>query len=94
MPVVAVSLTLSASVDDFYRNKGAFISSLAFVLGIDPRRITIVDVVASSRRIGKGKRRVLAGAAAAVSLEIVPEPVVGISQVSSIRHTKGSPRIC
>jgi hypothetical protein len=82
MPVVAVSLTLSTSVDDFYRNKAAFLSSLAFVLGIDPRRITIVDVVAGSRRGGEGGRRLLAGSpAAAVSLEIVPEPVVGFAQV-------------
>ena len=82
MPVVAVSLTLSTSIDDFYRNKAAFLSSLAFVLGIDPRRITIVDVVAGSRRGGESWRRVLAGGAgAAVSLEIVPEPVVSFAQV-------------
>ena len=80
MPVVAVSLTLSTSVEDFYRNKAAFLSSLAFVLGIDPRRITIVDVVPGSRRSGEGRRRLLA-VGAAVSLEIAPDPVVGFAQV-------------
>jgi hypothetical protein len=80
MPVVAVSLTLSTSVDDFYRNKAAFLSSLASVLGIDLRRITIVDVVPGSRRTGDGGRRMLA-VGAAVSLEIVPDPVVGFAQV-------------
>jgi hypothetical protein len=80
MPVVAVSLTLSTSIDDFYRNKAAFLSSLAFVLGIDPRRITIVDVVAGSRNSGEGGRRLLT-TGAAVSLEIAPDPVVGFAQV-------------
>ncbi len=80
MPVVAVSLTLSTSVNDFYRNKAAFLSSLAFVLGIDPRRITIVDVVPGTRRSGGSERRLLTSGAA-VSLEITPDPVVGFAQV-------------
>ena len=79
IPVVAISMSLSVSVEDFYRNKAAFISSLASLLGINPLRITVVDVVPGSRRSLSGRRA--AGDSAAVSLEIVPDPVVGFSQV-------------
>jgi cysteine-rich repeat protein len=50
MPVVSVSMGVSTSVDNFYKVKDSFLSSLAFTLGIDVNRITIVDVVAGNAR--------------------------------------------
>ncbi len=50
MPVVSVSMGVSTSVDNFYKVKDSFLSNLAFTLGIDVNRITIVDVVAGNAR--------------------------------------------
>jgi cysteine-rich repeat protein len=75
MPVVQVSMTVSTSTQDFYKIKDAFLSSLASILGINPTRITIVDIVAGRRR----SRRLL-GVGAAISLEIAPDPVIGFKQ--------------
>ncbi len=50
MPVVSVSMGVSTLVDNFYKVKDSFLSNLAFTLGIDVNRITIVDVVAGNAR--------------------------------------------
>jgi cysteine-rich repeat protein len=75
MPVVQVSMTVSTSKQDFYKIKDAFLSSLASILGINPTRITVVDIVAGRRR-----SRQLLSAGAAISLEIAPDPVIGFKQ--------------
>jgi cysteine-rich repeat protein len=77
MPVVQVSMTVSTTPQDFYKVKDAFLSSLAAILGINPTRITVVDVVAGRRR----NRRLLVSSTA-ISLEIDPDPVIGFKQVS------------
>eukprot|EP00899_Mesostigma_viride_P025002 jgi/Mesvir1/5687/Mv15702-RA.1 len=45
-PVVLVSQTLAMNIEDFFEEN--FVSNLAFVLGIDPARIRIVDIRAGS----------------------------------------------
>jgi cysteine-rich repeat protein len=76
MPVVQVSMTVSTSLADFYRIKDGFLSALASILRINPKRITIVDIVAGRRRQGRS----LLEASSSLSLEIVPEPVIGFKQ--------------
>jgi len=73
MPVVAVSMGVSTSVADFYKVKDSFLSNLAFVLGIDVKRITIVDVVAGNAR---RRRRNLLEASTIVNFEVEPAPVI------------------
>jgi cysteine-rich repeat protein len=72
LPVVAVSMGVSGSVADFYKVKDSFMSNLAFTLGIDVKRITIVDVVAGNAR----RRRNLLGTTAIVNFEVEPSPVI------------------
>jgi cysteine-rich repeat protein len=78
MPVVQVSMTVSTSPADFYKIKDGFLSALASILGINPRRITIVDIVAGRRRHGRS----LLAASASISLEIAPDPVIGFKQTT------------
>jgi cysteine-rich repeat protein len=70
--VVAVSMGVSVSVADFYKVKDSFMSALASTLGIDVKRITIVDVVAGNAR----RRRNLLGTSATVNFEVEPSPVI------------------
>jgi cysteine-rich repeat protein len=72
LPVVAVRMGVSGSGADFYKVKDSFMSNLAFVLGIDVKRITIVDVVAGNAR----RRRNLLGTSATVNFEVEPSPVI------------------
>jgi cysteine-rich repeat protein len=72
LPVVAVSMGVSVSVADFYKVKDSFMSNLASTLGIDVKRITIVDVVAGNAR----RRRNLLGTSATVNFEVEPSPVI------------------
>jgi cysteine-rich repeat protein len=72
LPVVAVSMGVSVSVADFYKVKDSFMSNLAFTLGIDVKRITIVDVVAGNAR----RRRNLLGTSATVNFEVEPSPLI------------------
>jgi len=74
MPVVAVSMGVSTSVADFYQVKDSFLSNLAFTLGIDVKRIAIVDVVAGNAR----RRRNLLSASTIVNFEVEPAAIVEI----------------
>jgi cysteine-rich repeat protein len=55
MPVVQMSMSFAVTIENFYEVKDAFISGIAFVLGIDLNRIHIVDVVPGNAR----RRRLL-----------------------------------
>ena len=46
-PVIQISIDLAVSTDDFF-SPGELIHNLAFVLGIDPRSIRIVDIVSEA----------------------------------------------
>ena len=74
---VQVSLSVSVSEQNFYLVKDAFISNLASLLGINPRRISIVNVVAGRRRRARSLFQSSSGGATSISLEIVPDPVIG-----------------
>jgi cysteine-rich repeat protein len=80
MPVVQVSMIVSASPADFYRIKDGFLSALASILRINPTRITIVDIVAGRRRQGRS----LLEASSSLSLEIVPDPVISFKQSAGV----------
>jgi cysteine-rich repeat protein len=72
-----VSLSVSVSEQNFYLVKDAFLSNLALVLGINPRRISVVDVVAGRRRRFRSLFQLGGSAGTSISLEIVPDPVIG-----------------
>ena len=80
MPVVQVSMGVSTSVADFYKIKDTFLSSLAGILGIDPTRITIVDVVAGNARRRSRVRRLLSRSlleeSTVVNFEVEPSPLI------------------
>ena len=78
MPVVAVSMGVSTSVEDFYKVKGTFISTLAQLLGIPPSRIAIVDVVT-----GNARRRNLLSATTIVEFEIAPDPEISLQTTTT-----------
>jgi cysteine-rich repeat protein len=77
-----VSLSVSTSPQNFYLVKDAFISNLAFVLGINPRRISIVDVVAGRRRRARSLFQSSSGGSTSISMEIVPDPVISFDPSS------------
>ena len=64
-----VSLSLAVSIDSFYEVQDTFTSNLAFVLGIPPWRITVVDVVPGSVN---------------VDFEIAPSPILVFEQSSYV----------
>ena len=87
MPVVAVSMGVSTSVDNFYKVKDTFLSNLAFTLGIDVNRITIVDVVAGNARRRRSlshadrsllSSRSLLASSTVVSFEVEPSPEINL----------------
>jgi cysteine-rich repeat protein len=78
MPVVAVSMGVSVSVENFYKVKDTFLSNLAFTLGINVNRITIVDVVSGNAR----RRRNLLQASTVVNFELEPDPVFELDVTS------------
>ena len=87
MPTVQLTMSVSASVENFYEIKDAFISSIAGVLGIDVNRISIVDVVPGNARrrqrlpvgLPPPVRRLLSGGGASVDIEILPEAELSIA---------------
>lgn len=94
MPVVAVSMGVQTSVENFYKIKDAFLSTLAATLGIDVTRITIVDVVAGNARRSLSlvpssptdslpSRRLLAESAT-VNFEVEPDPEIEITSAETL----------
>jgi hypothetical protein len=51
--VIQVSATLAMSVEDFYKQQDAFVANVASVLGIDPARIKVAQVVPGRRLLGR-----------------------------------------
>jgi hypothetical protein len=95
MPVVSVAMNLAVSEQEFYEVKDTFISNIAFVLGINPSRITIVDIVPGNARRAKDigfprleagnaslHGRSLLGAGISVEVEIGPGAVIDVNQTS------------
>jgi cysteine-rich repeat protein len=86
VPTVQMTMSVSASVENFYEIKDAFISSIAGVLGINVNRISIVDVVPGNARrrqrlpagVPPPVRRLLAGGAS-VEIELLPEAELSIA---------------
>ena len=66
-------------MENFYKIKDAFISTLASTLGIDVTRISIVDVVP-----GNARRRRLLASSAVVNFEVVPSPIIEFNSAESI----------
>jgi hypothetical protein len=95
MPVVSVGMNLAVSEEDFYEVKDTFISNIASVLGINPSRISIVDIVPGNARraidVGFPRRgssnasapgRSLLGAGISVEIEIGPGAVIDVNQTA------------
>lgn len=49
--VVKVAATLAMSVEDFLNTQETFVANVASVLGIEPSRIRVANVVAGRRRL-------------------------------------------
>lgn len=78
--MIRVSLNLAVTIDDFFTSY--LINNLAFVLGIEPSRIRVVNVVAESTR---SRRSLLAMSnSSSIVLELGEPADVNISQPISL----------
>ena len=92
-PTVQMTMAITASVENFYEIKDAFVSSIAGFLGIDVNRIAIVDVVPGNARrrvLGSSiplpsaasRRQLLQDGESSVDLEILPDAELNIADTT------------
>jgi hypothetical protein len=99
--LLQVSMSLAVSEANFYSMKDSFISSVAAFLKINPRLITIVDVVSGNARrslsgqgstsegvVSNSHNRALLDESVSVSFEVLPEASLSVDD-TAVLETAG-----